>query len=102
MRPQAARMPLIDIQHLTKDYAAVRAVDDLTSGGETGATTAFLGPNGSGKTATLRSLLGLVPPTRGTATIDGSPYAALAEPLHVVGAMLEATAHPARTARGNL
>ena len=65
-------------------------------------SSAFLGPNGSGKTTTLRSLLGLVTPTSGTATIDGSAYAALADPLHVVGAMLEATAHPARTARGNL
>jgi len=95
-------MPLIDIQHLTKDYGTVRAVDDMTFGVESGAITAFLGPNGSGKTTTLRSLLGLVTPTSGTATIDGRPYAALAQPLHVVGAMLEATAHPARTARGNL
>jgi ABC-2 type transport system ATP-binding protein len=97
-----ARMPLIDIQHLTKNYGDVRAVDDMTFGVESGAITAFLGPNGSGKTTTLRSLLGLVTPTSGTATIDGSPYAALTDPLHVVGAMLEATAHPARTARGNL
>jgi ABC-2 type transport system ATP-binding protein len=95
-------MPLIDIQHLTKDYGTVRAVDDMTFGVESGAITAFLGPNGSGKTTTLRSLLGLVTPTSGTATIDGRPYTALAEPLRVVGAMLEATAHPARTARGNL
>ncbi len=95
-------MPLIDIHRLTKDYGDVRAVDDMTFGVESGAITAFLGPNGSGKTTTLRSLLGLVTPTSGTATIDGSPYAALADPLHVVGAMLEATAHPARTARGNL
>jgi len=95
-------MPLIDIHHLTKDYGDVRAVDDMTFGVESGAITAFLGPNGSGKTTTLRSLLGLVTQTSGTATIDGSAYAALADPLHVVGAMLEATAHPARTARGNL
>src|SRR4051794_40224805 len=95
-------MPLIDIHRLTKDYGDVRAVDDMTFGVESGAITAFLGPNGSGKTTTLRSLLGLVTPTSGTATIDGSAYAALADPLHVVGAMLEATAHPARTARGNL
>jgi ABC-2 type transport system ATP-binding protein len=95
-------MPLIDIQHLTKDYGPVRAVDDMTFGVESGAITAFLGPNGSGKTTTLRTLLGLVSATSGSATIDGSPYAALADPLRVVGAMLEATAHPARTARGNL
>ncbi len=95
-------MPLIEITNLTKDYGDVRAVDDLSFGVETGVITAFLGPNGSGKTTTLRSLLGLVAPTSGTATIDGRAYAELAAPLHVVGAMLEASAHPARSARNHL
>ena len=95
-------MPLIEITNLTKDYGDVRAVDDLSFGVETGVITAFLGPNGSGKTTTLRSLLGLVAPTSGTATIDGRAYAKLAAPLHVVGAMLEASAHPARSARNHL
>jgi ABC-2 type transport system ATP-binding protein len=95
-------VPLIEIHHLTKHYGDVHAVEDLTFNVESGAITAFLGPNGSGKTTTLRSLLGLVTPTAGSATIDGSPYAALAAPLHVVGAMLEAAAHPARSARGHL
>ena len=95
-------MPLIDIDHLTKNYGDVHAVDDLTFAVQSGAITGFLGPNGSGKTTTLRSLLGLVTPTAGSATIDGSPYAALAAPLRVVGAMLEAAAHPARSARGHL
>ena len=62
----------------------------------------FLGPNGSGKTTTLRSLLGLVAPTTGTATIHGLPYAELRHPLPQVGAMLEAASHPARTARNHL
>jgi ABC-2 type transport system ATP-binding protein len=95
-------MPLIEITNLTKDYGDVRAVDDLSFGVEAGVITAFLGPNGSGKTTTLRSLLGLVAPTSGTATIDGRAYAGLAAPLHVVGAMLEASAHPARSARNHL
>ena len=95
-------MPLIDINHLTKHYGDVHAVEDLTFAVHSGTVTGFLGPNGSGKTTTLRSLLGLVTPTGGSATIDGSPYSALAAPLSVVGAMLEATAHPARSARGHL
>ncbi len=95
-------MPLIEINHLIKDYGDVRAVDDLTFSVESGSIVGFLGPNGSGKTTTLRSLLGLVTPTSGTATLGGRPYTALRSPLHEVGAMLEAAAHPARTARGQL
>jgi ABC-2 type transport system ATP-binding protein len=47
-------------------------------------------------------LLGLVTPDAGSATIDGHRYAELAEPLHQVGAVLEASFHPGRTARAQL
>jgi ABC-2 type transport system ATP-binding protein len=95
-------MPLIEIQNLVKHYGPIRAVDDLSFGVEAGTITGFLGPNGSGKTTTLRALLGLLTPTSGTATIDGQPYRALADPLLQVGAMLEAAAHPSRSARNHL
>jgi ABC-2 type transport system ATP-binding protein len=59
--------------------------------------------NGAGKTTTLRMLLGLVGPDAGTATIDGMAYRDLPEPLHAVGAVLEASSfHPGRTARAHL
>jgi ABC-2 type transport system ATP-binding protein len=68
-----------------------------------GSVTGFLGPNGAGKTTTLRMLLGLVRPDAGTATIDGRAYVDLPEPLHRVGAVLEASSfHPGRTARNHL
>jgi ABC-2 type transport system ATP-binding protein len=95
-------MSIIDVDHLTKDYGSVRAVDDLSFGIEAGVIAGFLGPNGSGKTTTLRSLLGLVAPTAGTTAIGGCPYRDLREPLREVGVMLEASAHPARTARNHL
>ena len=95
-------MPLIEIQNLVKHYGRIRAVDDLSFGVEAGTITGFLGPNGSGKTTTLRALLGLLTPDSGSATIAGLPYGALAAPLREVGAMLEAAAHPARTARNHL
>jgi ABC-2 type transport system ATP-binding protein len=94
-------MPIISIQNLTKDFGPVRAVDDLSFDIDEGKVVGFLGPNGSGKTTTLRSLVGLVTPTTGTATINGLPYAQLSDPLTQVGVMLEAASHPARTARNH-
>ena len=95
-------MSLIQIQNLTKEFGAVRAVDDLSFEIREGTIAGFLGPNGSGKTTTLRSLLGLVTPTAGTATIDGKRYRELSHPLSEVGVMLDASAHPARTGRNHL
>ena len=95
-------MSIISIQSLTKDFGAVRAVDDLSFEIDEGKIVGFLGPNGSGKTTTLRALVGLVTPTSGTATIHGVRYAELADPLSQIGVMLEAASHPARTARNHL
>src|SRR5690606_12297601 len=81
----------IVVSGLTKVYPKVRAVDDLSFTVEPGRVTGFLGPNGSGKTTTLRMMLNLVRPTAGTATIDGKQYADLEDPLGVVGAVLEAS-----------
>jgi ABC-2 type transport system ATP-binding protein len=93
---------VIAIEHLTKDYGRVRAVDDLSFGVGQGRIVGFLGPNGSGKTTTLRALLGLVRATSGSALIDGRPYNELTDPLRRVGAMLDAVAHPSLTARRHL
>jgi ABC-2 type transport system ATP-binding protein len=93
----------VSVDGLTKRYGAVTAVDHLTFDVEPGVVTGFLGPNGAGKTTTLRMLLGLVTPTAGRALIDGRPYAELAEPRRVVGAVLEATGfHPGRCGRDHL
>jgi ABC-2 type transport system ATP-binding protein len=63
----------------------------------------FLGPNGAGKTTTLRTLLGLVAPAQGSAKICGRLYQELPDPLHQVGAVLEASSpYPGRTARNHL
>ncbi|VXB92636.1 ABC transporter ATP-binding protein [Aeromicrobium sp. 9AM] len=93
---------VIEVDDFSKDYADVRAVDHLSFTVESGTITGFLGPNGSGKTTTLRALLGLVEPTSGTVRIAGSRYRDLDDPLRHVGAMLESSAHPARTARNHL
>jgi ABC-2 type transport system ATP-binding protein len=101
-RRATAPAPVIEVTDLTKDYGGVRAVDHLTFAVEAGSITGFLGPNGSGKSTTLRALLGLVAPTSGAALIAGRRYRDLPHPLSHVGAMLEATAHPARSARNHL
>ena len=96
-------MAIIQAHGLTKRFGSVRAVDNLSFSVERGSVTGFLGPNGAGKTTTLRMLLGLVTPHAGTATIDGRAYVDLSEPLHQVGAVLEASSfHPGRTARNHL
>ena len=96
-------MATIHVHGLVKRFGPVAAVDGLSFDVQPGTVTGFLGPNGAGKTTTLRMLLGLVNPDAGTATIDGRAYRELPEPLHQVGAVLEASSfHPGRTARAHL
>ena len=93
----------IEFKGLSKHFGPVLAVDNLSFTVEPGRVTGFLGPNGSGKTTTLRMLLGLVHPSAGTATIAGRNYQDLENPSSSVGAVLEATSfHPARRARTHL
>jgi ABC-2 type transport system ATP-binding protein len=63
---------IVVTDRLTKKYGDQIAVDDVSLTVRRGEVYAFLGPNGAGKTTTLRMLLGLVRPTRGTATILGA------------------------------
>jgi ABC-2 type transport system ATP-binding protein len=94
---------VIELHDLTKRFGDLVAVDDLSFEVDSGQVVGFLGPNGAGKTTTLRMLLGLATPTEGRATINGRPYQELVQPLHVVGAVLDASdAHPGRSARNHL
>ncbi len=93
----------VRVRGLSKHFKQVRAVDDLTFEAKAGTVTGFLGPNGSGKTTTLRMLLGLVRPTAGSALIGGTAYADLADPRRTVGAVLETAGfHPGRRGRDHL
>ena len=65
-------MAAIEVTDLTKDYGTVLGTDSLSFTVDNGEIFGFLGPNGSGKTTTIRTLLGLLTPTAGTATILGA------------------------------
>jgi ABC-2 type transport system ATP-binding protein len=100
---RAPNVDIVSVDHLTKRFGAVLAVDDLTFGLEAGTITGFLGPNGAGKTTTLRVLLGLIRPTSGTARVFGRRYAEHSNPALRVGAVLEAADfHPGRSGREHL
>lgn len=94
---------MIEVEHLTKRFRKVVAVDDLSFKVRAGAITGFLGPNGAGKTTTLRVILGLVRATAGRATVMERVYRQLDSPTRHVGAVLEATDfHPGRSGRNHL
>jgi len=61
----------ISMDGLTKHYAGVQALTDLTLDVPSGTVFGFLGPNGAGKTTALKVLAGLARATAGSATIDG-------------------------------
>ena len=62
---------MIEVEGLTKDYGARRAIDNLTFRANAGEILGFLGPNGAGKTTTMRILTGFMPPTAGVAKVAG-------------------------------
>lgn len=92
----------ISTSGLTKRYGSLTAVSDVSLEVEPGDVYGFLGPNGSGKTTTVRMLLGLVLPTSGTVSVLGGRIPREGRSvLHRVGALVEAPAAyghlPART-----
>ncbi len=67
----AAQDVVIDVQHLTKKFNGRAVVRDLSMQVKRGQIYGFLGPNGSGKTSTIRMLCGLLTPDEGTGTCLG-------------------------------
>lgn len=76
----------IEVKELTKSYGSHRAVTGLSFSIAEGEIFGFLGPNGAGKTTTLRTLMGLLKPTKGTTTISGFDcWQQVSEIKHLVG-----------------
>ncbi|MGH9025992.1 MAG: ABC transporter ATP-binding protein [Acidimicrobiia bacterium] len=101
-------MGVIEIEGLRKEYRGraggrTRAVDGLELEVPDGGVFGFLGPNGSGKTTTIRCLLGLVQASGGTTRLLGAEPAGLAAVIGRVGSMVETPAFfPNFSGRRNL
>ena len=65
------RAPAIQTENLTRRFGDLTAVDNLNLTVPCGVIFGFLGPNGAGKTTTINMLVGLLPPTTGTAKVGG-------------------------------
>ncbi|MDX6325911.1 MAG: type transport system ATP-binding protein [Nocardioidaceae bacterium] len=96
--------PAVLASGLTKRFGHQVAVDGIDLAVPAGSVYGFLGPNGSGKTTTIRMLLGLVTPTAGTVEVLGLPMPrGAASVLPRVGALVEGPAfHPYLSGRDNL
>jgi len=94
----------VETSGLTKRFGRQVAVDAVDLAVPRGAVYGFLGPNGSGKTTTIRMLLGLVRPTAGRRALLGVPVPeGSARVLPRVGALVEGPAfHPYLSGRDNL
>jgi ABC-2 type transport system ATP-binding protein len=91
--PPGAPAPAIETTGLSKHFGKVPAVDGIDLHVPVGSVFGFLGPNGSGKTTTIRVLLGLLNPTAGTWKLFGRPMPHSAmQILPTVGALIEGPA----------
>ena len=63
---------MLEVEHLTRRYGPITAVDDISFQTRSGEILGFLGPNGAGKTTTMRMITGYLPPTSGEVRIEGA------------------------------
>jgi ABC-2 type transport system ATP-binding protein len=67
-------MPIVELQHVRKAYDTKIAVADLSFSIEPGSMFGLLGPNGSGKTSSIRMMIGITVPDSGTVKLFGQPF----------------------------
>ena len=99
----AERQTMIEVENLSKRYGNKLAVDGLSFVVQPGIVTGFLGPDGAGKSTTMRMIAGLDAPSAGRVTVNGRDYRSAAAPMAELGVLLEAKAvHTGRSARNHL
>lgn len=64
---------MLELRNVTKRYTGIPVVDNVSFIAQAGEVTGYLGPNGSGKTTTLRMITGLISPSDGDIFFDGQP-----------------------------
>ena len=69
--PNFEKTPLINVDHITKDYGSGRGIFDVDFKLYKGECLGFLGPNGAGKSTTIRHIIGFSTPDKGMITIEG-------------------------------
>ena len=67
-------MPIVELQHVRKVYDTKVAVEDLSFSIEPGMMFGLLGPNGSGKTSSIRMMIGITLPDSGSVSLFGKPF----------------------------
>lgn len=67
--------PVVALDHISKSYESKIAVEDLSLQIEPGSMFGLLGPNGSGKTSSIRMMIGITMPDAGSVSLFGKPYA---------------------------
>jgi ABC-2 type transport system ATP-binding protein len=75
--------PVIEIDHLTKNFGSFRAVNGISFSVPRGKVIGFLGPNGAGKTTTIHMLLGITTPTGGNISFFGKDFTKYKQ--HILG-----------------
>jgi ABC-2 type transport system ATP-binding protein len=91
------------VSGLRKRFGPTLALDGMSFTVQSGQVTGFVGPNGAGKSTTMRVILGLDAADEGKATVGGTSYASLRQPMRVIGSLLDAGAlQPSRSARNHL
>ena len=100
---QAASGPAVEIAHLSKTYAGLVAVDDISFSVAEGEIFGILGPNGAGKTTTVECAIGLRTPDSGTIRLLGlDPQADRDEVHEIVGVQLQSSAQPDKLRVGEI
>lgn len=81
---------IIQVQHLSKNFKGIQAVNDLSFSVQRGEVYGFLGQNGAGKSTTIRMMLTLIAPTSGSIHINGkNVFTQRSEVLKTLGAIIE-------------
>ena len=89
-------MATVEAYGIAKEYGALTALDDLTLTVDAGDVVGVLGPNGAGKTTAIRILTTILPPSRGSFSVDGVPGTRPDEVRRRIGVLPESSGYPER------